>query len=288
MSLRTAVLGLSIRGYLNWMPERIFLRMLFFIRFGRFLHLKNPRGFNEKLNWLKLHDRKDFYSTLVDKYAVKKYVAENVGEKYVVPLIGVYNSFEEIDFNVLPDQFVLKCTHSSHASVICTDKKQLEIEKTRKSFSVWMKRNLYWFAREWPYKNVEPKIICEKFLSNNGKVPEDYKVFCFNGEPKLIRVDLGRFVNITHDFYTVDWQRTKYSCGKHADKDAPKPVCLDEMIRLSAVLSKDIPHVRIDWYIVEGQLYFGEITFYDGGGLSDFGDLAQELTIGSWIKLPII
>lgn len=287
MVARRIVLGLSTRGYLNWIPAGIFLRLLYFVRFGRYLHLNNPRGFNEKLNWLKLHDRQERYTELVDKLAVKLLITKILGEKYVVPMLGCYNSFDEIDFSKLPDQFVLKCTHSSHTTTICRDKNQLDMEDTRKRYSVWLKRNLYWFAREWPYKNVEPRIICEKFITNDGKVPEDYKVFCFNGEPRLVRVDMDRFVHITHDFYTLDWQRTGYHTGLHAVKDAPKPDCLEEMLRLSTILAKDIPFVRIDWYIVQGQLYFGEITFFDGAGLGDFGPMEQELEIGSWIKLPI-
>lgn len=283
----------AAHGKYNDMADDEYLKQMFKIKLGKDLDLLNPITFNEKLQWLKLYDRKPIYTTMVDKFAVKKYVAEIIGEQYIIPTLGVWNSAEEIDFNMLPDQFVLKCTHDSHSHVICRDKKTLNraeaVDRLRKA----LKRDYYLRFREWPYKNVKPRVIAEAYLEDEfGKELRDYKVLCFNGVPKLIELHQGRFTDHqTQDFYDTNWVKTGISQAGLSDyqvteTSVPKPAALDEMLKLSAKLAKDISHVRIDWYIIRGRLYFGEITFYDGSGFDPFDNPADDVMLGNWIILP--
>lgn len=279
-------MALTMRNLLNWMPDKWHISIIWYLRMPYPLNWKNPKTFNEKLNWLKLHDRKPVYTTFVDKYAVREHIKNVIGERYLIPLIGKYNSFDEIDFNKLPNQFVLKCNHGSHCSMICLDKSTFDMQKARKNFAKWMKMNWYWYYREWPYKDVKPCIICEQFMSNNGDVPEDYKVFCFNGDPKVVRVDVGRFKNCTFNFYTLDWKRSDIQMGPHSMEDTPKPACLDEMLKLSAKLSENNPLLRVDWYVIRERLYFGELTFYNAAGFdTDFSSYEDDCELGSFLKL---
>ena len=268
------------------LPDKLYLSLLFYHHFHRWMDWKDPKTFNEKLQWLKLHDRKPEYTRMVDKYLVRDYIKEMIGEQYLIPLLGHYEKFDDIDFNQLPNQFVLKCNHGSHCSVICRDKDSFNKDEARKNFNRWLKKNYFWVYREYPYKNVQPCIVCEKFMSNNGGVPEDYKVFCFNGVPQLIRVDLGRFVDCTYTFYTLDWERSEIRNGPASIKDTPRPDCLDEMLLLSSKLSKGIKHLRVDWYVVGGRLYFGELTFYNAGGFDmDFPSYWDDLKCGEFLRL---
>ena len=280
---------LSSLGLFKDMNDEEYLKKLFKCHMKRELNLDNPQTFNEKLQWLKLYDRKPEYTTMVDKYAVKKYVADIIGEEYIIPTLGVWNHFDEIDFDKLPNQFVLKCTHDSGGIVICKDKNKLALKSAKKKIEKCLKRNYYWSSREWPYKDVKPRIIAEKFLSDEGKEElADYKVLCFNGEPKLIEVHKGRFYgNHTADNYDEFWNKTdieQYDLPK-SDEILPKPKFLEEMLHLSRLLSKDLIHVRVDWYFTNNRLYFGELTFFDGSGYNLFCGDADGL-LGSWIKLP--
>lgn len=272
------------------MNDEEYLKKLFKCHMKRELNLDNPQTFNEKLQWLKLYDRKPEYTTMVDKYAVKKYVADIIGEEYIIPTLGVWNHFDEIDFDKLPNQFVLKCTHDSGGIVICKDKNKLDLKSAKKKIEKCLKRNYYWSSREWPYKDVKPRIIAEKFLSDEGKEElSDYKVLCFNGEPKIVEVHKGRFNGQhTADNYDISWNKTdieQYDLPK-SDEIMPKPAFLEEMLHLSKLLSKNLIHVRVDWYFTNDRLYFGELTFYDGSGYNQFCGNADEF-LGSLIKLPI-
>lgn len=278
-------LGMGRRGYLDWLPDKLYLRILYRAKLGYPLNLKNPKRYTEKLNWLKLYNRNDQYTKLVDKYEVRKHVAETVGEEYLIPLLGCYSSFEEIDFEQLPDQFVLKCTHGSHCSIFCNDKSKFDRILAQKKFVKWMNHNWYYYAREWPYKNVKPRIICESFLSVNGRVPEDYKVYCFHGVPKFIEIVYDRFETAKFHYYTPEWKPFDLNVQDAVKSALPKPDCLDEMMVQSAKLTTDLPHGRVDWYIIHNKLYFGEITFFSAAGLMQFGEIEQELTIGSWLNL---
>lgn len=289
-SPRRLVASLGGRGYLKWMPDALYLKIVFPMHTGYKLDLKKPKTFNEKLQWLKLYDRNPAYTQMVDKYGVREYIAKKIGEEYLIPLLGVWDRFEDIDFSQLPDQFVLKCNHDGgSASVfICKDKDKLDVKKVQKKISKSLKRNFYYSSREWPYKNVKPRIIVEKYMVDESGELRDYKVLCFNGKAKLIEYHSGRFGNHTQDFYDIAWTKTNISQGGEESVSstiAKMPQCLETMLNLSEKLAAGIPHVRIDWYIVQGKLYFGEITFFDGSGYCPFDVFQDDLTIGSWIKL---
>ena len=276
-------------GVFNGLSDEQYLKLKYKNIFGRELNLDNPKTYNEKLQWLKIHDRKPEYTTMVDKYAVKQYVADRIGEQYIIPTLGVWEHFDDIDFDNLPNQFVLKCTHDSGGLIICKDKRKLDKVAAKKKIEKCLKRNYYWSGREWPYKNVPKRIIAEQYLSNDEKSDElsDYKVLCFNGEPKLIEIHKGRFSgHHTQDFYDVNWNKTEFEQLEDplSDEIMQKPVFADKMLELSRTLAENIPHVRIDWYYTGGKLLFGEITFFDGSGFCPFIDNQDEI-LGSWLTL---
>lgn len=276
------------RGYLNWIPDEIYLKMVYFGETGLKLNLDNPRRYNEKLQWLKLNDRRKEYNIFVDKYLVRSYISETIGEQYLIPIYGVYNTPDEIMWDKLPNKFVLKCTHGSGSNIICTNKEKLNIEEAIYNLNRWMGKSWYWFGREWPYKDINPRIICEQFLeTSNGKLPTDYKVMCFNGVPKLIQVHIDRFQSTyTNDFYTVDWKKTSISQGvPNSNFEVPKPKNLELMLDISKFLSKGTFFVRIDFYELEGKLFFGEMTFYPTSGFTNFKNDEDDYKIGSWINL---
>ncbi|MFA5450393.1 MAG: ATP-grasp fold amidoligase family protein [Dehalococcoidales bacterium] len=276
--------------FFRLLPDKIYLAAKYRIVFGRRLNFDKPQTFNEKLQWIKIYDRKPEYTTYADKYAVRKYVKQTIGEECLVPLYGVYGKVDEIPWEKLPKQFVLKCTHASGANIICHDKSQLDIKDSNRKLQKWMAENWYWCGREWPYKNIKPQIICEKYLGEGNCIPDDYKVMCFNGKAKLIEVHKGRFEKIhTQDYYNTKWEKTEISqvstplnASIHS-----KPACLHEMLYFSELLSRNTYHVRIDWYVIEGSLYFGEITFFDASGLDPFAQEEHDILLGSWIHLPI-
>lgn len=276
--------------YDNWSDED-FLLAKYKAVFKKELDLDDPKTFNEKLQWLKLRNRLDEYTIMADKYLVRDYISEMIGEHYLIPLVGVWDSVDDIDFDSLPEKFVLKCNHNSGLGMcICKDKSKLNVERVKKELRKGLKEDYYLHNREWPYKNIKRKIIAEKYMEDSSGGLCDYKVLCFNGEPKLIEFHKGRFTNNqTQDFYDCDWNKTSISqSGGFAASSIEipkKPEVLPEMINLSRILSKDIPHVRVDWYLVDGQLYFGELTFFDGAGFDKFDSYDDDLLLGSWIEL---
>lgn len=281
---------LGAKGYLKWLPDDLFLRMMFHAKMGVKLNLDNPKTFNEKVQWLKLYDRNPLYTSLVDKYMVRSYVEEKIGGKYLIPLLGVWDDPNKIDFNALPDKFVLKCNHDSGTVVICRDKTKLDIEATRDLLYTKLKRNFFWGGREWPYKNVQPKVICEQFMENSesgGLI--DYKIYCFDGVPKMLMVATDRFTGgQTHfDYFDDDynWLDLEWD-NPRSDTPPPKPTQFDEMMEIAKKLSIGIPQVRIDLYEIKNVVYFGEMTFFDGSGLQKITPASWDYTLGSWIKLP--
>lgn len=281
------------RGRYNSLPDEEFLKKKFQAIFGYPLDLSNPRTFNEKLQWLKLYDRKPEYTTYVDKYLVREYIKHIIGEEYLVPLLGVWEDPEEIDFRSLPNQFVLKCNHNSGLGMcICKQKANLKINKVISNLYSGLAQDYYLVNREWPYKNVPRKVICEKYLvDESGDGLRDYKVLCFNGKAQYIEFHQGRFTDHqTQDFYTCDWKLTDISqsgfAAVSAKKEAvPAPSTLHDMIRLSEIIAKELIHVRIDWYSVNGRLYFGEITFFDGSGFDKFDKMDYDLELGRMIDI---
>lgn len=281
-------------GFFDNMPDELYLKKVFLYKLGYPLNLQNPQTFNEKLQWLKLHDRKPEYTTMVDKYEVKKYVADKIGEQYIIPTLGVWNSFDEIDFDSLPNQFVLKCTHDSGGLVICRDKSSFDIEAARKIINKSLSVNYYYAGREWPYKNVKPRIIAEQYMEDGEHlVPEDYKIYCFNGNPKYIVVFHNRFDNrkaLSETVYNINWEPQHISLDEHfaiSDKTSPKPECLEELLEITRILCKNISQVRVDFYILNNKIYFGEITLYTANGLQKMIPEELDAILGNWIKLPI-
>ncbi len=254
------------------------------------LNLEDPKTFNEKLQWLKLHDRQPVYSKLVDKYEVKKCISDIIGEDHIIPTIGVYDRVEDINFDELPNQFVLKCTHDSGGIVICKDKSLLNREAAIKKLQHGLKKNYYYQNREWPYKNVTPRIIAEQYMNNVGQELDDYKVHNFNGEPKVILVCSDRYKEsgLAEDFYSCDWEHLDISRPglRHSAEVQKKPAELDEMLELAKKLSAGIPFVRTDFYIINHQVYFGEMTFFPACGMKPFVPREWDYKFGSYITLP--
>ena len=285
------VYSLGSRMMLKWIPDSIYLKLIYRARMGQKLNLQKPETFNEKIQWLKLYDRQPLYTELVDKYEVRKHISKIIGEEYLIPLIGVWDRFEDIDFSKLPNQFVLKCTHDSGGLVICTDKTKLDINLAKKKINKSLNRNYYYPGREWPYKDVKPRIICEKYMvDESGLELKDYKLMCFNGEVKCLFVCLNRnSVNgLNVDFYDMDW--TPMPFEKHFPKSntiIPEPKNFSKMVEIAEILAKQIPFVRVDLYEVKGRIYFGELTFHPGGGFEKFNPEKYDYVQGSWIKLPI-
>lgn len=272
----------------NCVPGEVYLKLLYQLRMNKKLDLKNPQTFNEKLQWLKLYHRKAEYTMMVDKYAVREYIVNTIGEEYLIPLLGVWDRFEEINFDQLPDQFVLKCTHDSGGLVICKDKTKLDIESAKRKITKSLRHNYYWFNREWPYKNVKPRIIAEKYMvDESGYELKDYKFFCFNGVPKLVQVDFDRFKNHKRNIYDENWNFLDLQILYSNDVETiiRRPPKLDEMLNLAWKLSKDKPHARIDFYSIGDEVYFGEITFYHGSGMEPFDPVEWNDILGSWINL---
>lgn len=269
-------------------PDKQYIRLAYRSSIGKKLNLNNPQNYNEKLQWLKLNDRNPLYIDLVDKFQVKRYVSEIIGEKYIVPTLGVWSCFDEINFDELPNQFVLKCTHDSGGIIICKDKKNFNIIQARKKITKLLKKNYYWQGREWPYKNVKPRIIAEKYMvDESGAELKDYKLFSFDGKVKLIQVDYDRFLNHKRNLYSIKWDYIDAEIEYPTDKNhiINKPKCLDELIMLSEKLSEGFPHLRTDFYIINGKIYFGELTFYHGSGLERFRPESLGMQMGEWINL---
>lgn len=284
-------LAKKVRYMLRFLPDELYIQLNYFAHFRKFANLKNPTTYNEKLNWLKLHDRNPLYTTLVDKYEVKSYVDKLIGGGYTVPTFGVWSTVDDIDFDLLPDQFVLKCTHDSEGLVICKDKSKLDINSARKKLSEALKQNFYYIGREWPYKNVKPRIIAEKYIEDHcDSELRDYKFFCFNGEPKAMYIASDRGIGKTKfDYYNLDFDHLDIT-QKYPNASSPrrKPDTFDQMIEFSRILSNGFAHVRVDFYEVDGKLYFGELTFYHFSGFMPFKPDKWDKEFGDWLILPEI
>lgn len=280
----------------SMLPRKLFrdtfyIETLFWLHMGKRLDWKNPQTFNEKLQWLKLYDRKPEYTTMVDKYKVREYIAERLGEEYLIPLLGVWNDPDEIDFDALPNQFVLKCNHNSGLGMcICKDKAKLDIAKVKAELRKGLKQDYYLTGREWPYKNVERKIIAEKFMTDGGEELADYKIHNFNNGPKVILVCRDRFKDsgLTEDFFSEDWEHLDVARPDHPNASTPveRPKELEEMLSLAEKLSQGRPFLRTDFYTVGGRVYFGELTFFPASGFSPFAPPQWDETLGKWITLP--
>ena len=276
----------------RFLSDELALRIKYRALMGSRLDLDNPKSFNEKLQWLKLHDHNPLYTTLVDKYAVKSWVSKRIGDEYVTQTLAVWKSAGDIDIADLPDRFVLKTNHDSGGVVICRDKSTFDLVAAKKKLAASMKRNYFYASREWPYKDVKPLVFAEEYLdpdeSANGDL-RDYKVMCFDGDPRLIQVHAGRHQGgHTQDIYDSSWNRTDITQVGLPMSLTPdeKPEFLEEVLELSKMLSSGMTHVRVDWFMTKDGLRFGEMTFYDAAGFEAFDDYADDLKLGSWIELP--
>ncbi len=274
--------------------DKLYLSWRYFIIFGKRINWKNPQTYNEKLQWLKIYDRNPLYAIMADKYLVKDYVAKILGNEYIIPTIGVWDRPEDIDWETLPEQFVLKCNHNSGTGmVICKDKSQLDITKVVVGLKRGLKENYFIYNREWPYKNIPRKIIAEKFMVDEkyGEL-RDYKFFCFDGEVKFMFIATNRSQGehaVRFDFFDADFNHLKVLHGHpNADIKPEKPSLFEEMKVIAAKLSKDIPSSRIDLYEINGKIFFGEITFSHWGGFMPFEPEEWDKKFGDYITLPKI
>lgn len=279
---------LAYKGFFNWTSDEFYLKYRYRIEMNKKLNLENPKTFSEKLQWLKLYDRNPLYTTLVDKYAVKEYIAKKIGEEYIIPTLGVWDKFDDIDFDKLPNQFVLKCTHDCGGIVICKDKSKMDIKSAKKKINKHLKNNFYYSGREWPYKNVKPRIIAEKYVEDeSGYELKDYKFFCFHGEPKILFIATDRGTDTKFDFYNTEFEHLGITNGHpNATKEIRKPKNYEKMLEVVSELSKNIPHVRVDLYNNNGQILFGEMTFYHWSGFVPFEPEEWDKIMGDWLVLP--
>lgn len=270
--------------------DKLYLKIKYRLTMRKKLNLKNPQTFNEKLQWLKLYDRNLEYTKRVDKYEVRKYIADIIGEEYLIPLLGVWDSPDDIDFDKLPNQFVLKCNHNSGLGMcICKDKSKLNIEKVKKDLKKGLKQNYFITSREWPYKNVKPRIIAEKYMVDESGIElKDYKIMCFNGRFECSFVCSDRYDKdgLCVTFFDREWNKLPFE--RHypsSRKEIKRPKCYEKMIELAENLAEGIRFARIDFYEIKGEIYFGEITFYPGSGMEEFTPEEWDYKLGNHITL---
>lgn len=275
------------------MSDESYLKLKYRIYYGKELNLENPVTFNEKLQWLKLYDRNPEYTHLVDKADVKDIVAEIIGNDKIIPTYGVWNSADEINFSSLPDQFVLKCTHDSSSVVICRDKSQFDVAKAKERLTHGLTKDFYSAGREWAYKGLKPRIIAEKYMSDSGDNTSselhDYKFFCFNGKVKCLKVDFDRFINHRANYYDPSGYLLPFEeviCPADSSREIKLPANLSEMVSIAEKLASGTPFVRVDLYNVNGQIYFGEMTFYPASGFGFFNPDEWDYKLGQWLDLP--
>ncbi len=279
----------KVKYALRFLPDKPYIQLYYFLQFRHFCHLRHPETYNEKLNWLKLHDHRPEYPGMVDKFEAKQYVADRIGEEYIIPTLGVWDTFNEIDFDTLPKQFVLKCTHDSEGIVIVKDKDTLDVDAAGEKLTRALNQNFYYIGREWAYKSIQPRIIAEQYMEDT-KVGElrDYKFFCFDGVPRSLFVATGRTEDATClDYFDMEFHhldlRQKYP---NATVHIEKPQQFDQMAQLAHILSQGYPHIRVDFYEVDGRVYFGELTLYNFSGFMPFQPDEWDKTWGDWLMLP--
>lgn len=272
-------------------PDKLYLKLKFRLVMGQKLNLDNPNTFNEKLQWLKLYNRRPEYTTMVDKYAVKQYVADKIGEEYIIPTLGVWDNVESIDWDSLPNQFVLKTTHGGGGGgvVICKDKNTFDKEGAKQKLQKSLDSDIYLNFREWPYKDVLKRIIAEQYMTDESGVElKDYKFFCFNAKVRCFKVDFDRFINHKANYYDRDAKLLPFGeicCMPDFNRQFEKPKNFDKMVDIVETLSEGIPFVRIDIYNTDGKIYFGEITFFPAAGMGKFEPKEWDETLGELIRL---
>lgn len=287
---RSKLLSVMRRLSPFWKHDKSYLSVIYYLQMKNRLHWKKPVTFNEKLQWLKLYDRKPIYTSLVDKAAVKDYVADRIGKEYVIKTIGIYDAPHKIDFNRLPDKFVLKTTHGGGGSgvVVCKDKNTLDVTKVRERLKKSLESDIYTLFREWPYKDVSRKIIAEEYVESEDGDLRDYKFFCFNGEPRFLKVDFGRFVEHHANYYDMEWNLLPFEetdVRRVAEHREIQPENFKKMVEFARQLSQGHKFLRVDLYNVNGKIYFGELTFYPASGLGTFTPSEWDKKLGAMMSL---
>lgn len=274
----------SILQAMKFIPDKPFLKLEYRFLTGKRLNLKNPVTYNEKLQYLKLYDRKPVYTVMSDKIAMRDYVGDRIGEGHTVPLYGTWDRLEDVDFDSLPDSFVIKCNHDSKGLAICRDRKTFDREETLRLLGKSLRRNHFWVAREWPYKNIKPRILAEKYLETKT----EYKVFCFAGEPRIFYIADYSTGRLRENFYDMEFNLIEdLSFGyEKIDGNPEKPSCLKQMAQYCRALSQDSPQLRVDFYDTGENLYIGELTFFNDAGFPPIKPAEWEERLGSWISLP--
>ncbi len=284
------LLTLKISQATKIIPDKLYISMIYRLRMGKSMNWGNPQSFSEKLQWLKVYNRNPEYSRIVDKYEMKNYVADRLGEGYTVPTIGIWDKAEDIDFESLPGKFVIKCTHDSGSNILCKNKAEISWGGVQQHLNKCLKNNLYYLSREWPYKNVKPRIIAEEYLEDERQESlTEYKLFCFDGVVRMVLVCKGiaHTENRTNDFCDINLERFPFtSLLPNSKGKLEKPECYDELIACSSKLSQGLPHVRVDAYIVNGKIYFGEMTLFHNSGLRKYEPDEWDYKIGQWLQLP--
>lgn len=289
-----ALAGIVRKYWFLFHDDEKYLRLVYLLEMGHRLNLNNPVTFSEKLQWLKLYDRKPEYTGMVDKIAAKEYVAKIIGDKYIIPTIGVWKDFDDIDFSLLPNKFVLKTNHGSGGGgvVLCRCKATFDYDSARRKLEGSLRGNTYNKYREWPYKNIEPKIFAEQLVGNESetKALNDYKFYCFNGNPEYCQVIQNRDKNETIDFFDIQWNHQPFVglsldiCN--ADVQPAKPKNFDGMVDIARQLSVGMTFSRIDLYEIDDMIYFGEITLYPASGIGSFRPREYDLILGQMLQLP--
>ena len=296
---------LATRGFYKYMTDEAYLKRMYRATLGKELNLENPVTFNEKLQWLKLHNRRPEYTIMVDKFRVRDYISKTIGEEYLIPLLGVWNSPDEIDFGTLPNRFVLKCNHNSGLGMcICKDKTKLNIKKVKRNLKAGLANDFYYYTREWPYKDVPRKIICEKYMTDCGNHTQncstndsnkdiqdelkDYKFFCFNGKVRFFKIDFDRFVDHGANYYDLDGNLLPFGevvCPPKPERKLEIPKSLEQMVMLATKLSANHPFLRVDFYDVCGKVYFGELTFFPNSGWGEFVPKEWDIKLGEYLNI---
>jgi hypothetical protein len=289
------IFRMAAEALTRYMPDELYLKMMYRRSTGRPLNLRNPRTFSEKLQWLKLHDHKPDYAMMVDKYEVRKFIAQTIGEQYLIPLLGVWDGVEQMDIRPLPGQFVLKCTHDSGSIVLCRDKASFDLPSAKAKLGARLERNFFAISRERPYKNLKPRIIAERYMADgSGAELKDYKWYCFGGKPRICQVIADRSTRQTIDFFDLEWNHLPLTglhrpghAYPHATQRCPKPGQFERMKAFAEKLARGTAYVRIDFYEISDALYWGEFTLYPASGFGLFEPDEWNDALGNWIDLPV-
>jgi hypothetical protein len=280
------IYGLERRGLMDWLNDEAYLKLIYRLTFRRRLNLKNAAAYTEKLAWYKLHWRNDLAKTCADKIAVRDYVKDKIGPEYLIECYGIWDSFDDIDFDTLPDAFVLKASNGTGDVVVCRNKAELDMKKAKAVLNKYSKRQIATKTREWVYYGLPHRILAERYIAgSDGMAIKDYKFFCFYGEPRLALVCSERDIGVKFDFFDPDWKHIPVSMEAGNNPDIEKPGHLDEMMKIAGILSADFPHVRVDLYDEGGRVYFGELTFFHAGGIKRFTPDEWDFKLGEFFDL---